>query len=38
MDRQRVRITGDLDERDDALDEDCRKLEWKLTESPSEGK
>ncbi len=37
-DWQRVRITGDLDKRDNALDEDCGKLEWKLTESPSEEK
>ncbi len=38
MDQQRVRITSDLDEHDDALDEDCGKLERKLTESLSEEK
>ncbi len=37
-DQQRVRITGDLDECDDVLDEDYGKLERKLTKSPSEEK
>ncbi len=38
MDQQRVRITVDLDERDNVLDEDYGKLERKLMESPSKEK